>query len=144
MHVNKDMPVFHQNHPTKFPHTRVPFVCKECAHIKSSLSADYTRNRHMVRISLLVFIIQWVHIYLLVSGYTTGWILFSVLEASHGSIGEKLPYTWFTLPCEVQEPPVGAGDILMTLFLPTTFLRIPDSTGYTLACFPCPGLCKGR
>lgn len=58
MHVNKYMSVFHQNYPIEFMHTRMSFVCKECAQIKSSLSADYVLNRHMVRISLLVFIIQ--------------------------------------------------------------------------------------
>jgi len=91
VHANKDMSVFHQTHPTEFTHTGVSFVCKECAHIKSSLFADYILHRHMVRVSFLVFIIQSVHIYLLVSGYTTDWILSSVPEASHGSAGESLP-----------------------------------------------------
>lgn len=93
VHVNKDMSVFHQTHAIEFTHTGVSFVRKECAHIKSSLSADYILNRHVVRISFLVFIIQCVHIYLLVSGYSTDWILSSVLEASHRSVGERLPYT---------------------------------------------------
>lgn len=144
MHINKDKSVFHQNCPIELMHTRVSFVCKECAQIKSSVSADYVLNRHVLRISLLVFIIQWVHTYLLVSGYASDWILSSVLEDSYGPTGERFPPhdsppLMQVLP-EVGEALVGAGDILilMTLCLPTVLLRISDRHIWcSTLCLPC-------
>lgn len=92
--------IFHQTHPEEFTCTRVSFVCKECADMKSGLSADYVL-RHMARISFLVFIILCVHIYLLISGYITDWILSSALEATHTSAGERLPHVSFTCLMQV-------------------------------------------
>lgn len=122
---------------------QVSFVFKECTHIKSRLSADYILNTHSQ--DLISGFHNRVCAYLFTGlCYTTDWIISSILKASHGSVGEKLPYTQFTLPpvglSEAEEPPVSAGDIQMFLCVLKMWLRIPGNYGNPLACFTCHAL----